>query len=184
LRFKILFVRRGLAYFVDCLVAFIFFVATQTTIFKLLRDALHIDAGWFKNGIHTELYTLSTISLPIWLYFASFDSSRFKGTLGKLLLRLEVTKNNKRLDFRTAFFRAILKLLPWETAHMANNLPTPLWYVDKPGFRLGWFLVSYLLIVAYADSILVDGNGQSVYDRLLMTRVDDRRVPICPPRFE
>jgi uncharacterized RDD family membrane protein YckC len=169
-----LFARRVVAYVIDCLIVFSVFVLTQISIFKPLREALHIDAQWFKNGLHTELYTLATISLPTWLYFSFFESSALMGSLGKLWLKLKVTKANARLHFWTALSRTILKLLPWESAHIANNLPTPLWYAANPGFRVG-FVLSSLLFTAYVVSILLNDKGQSLYDKLLGTRVARRR---------
>lgn len=76
-------VSRGVAYLFDCVIAFVFFAATQVLLFTPIREAVNIGEQWFYSGVKTELYTLLTISLPIWLYFAFFDQSAWQATIGK-----------------------------------------------------------------------------------------------------
>jgi hypothetical protein len=127
-----------------------------------------IDDSWFQSGVRTELYTLATVSIPTWCYFACFESSGWRGTPGKRLMRLQVVPVNPVAQFGLSRYvlRAVLKLLPWELAHLANNLPVPIWYDPNPGFR--WvFLASGALMLFYVAAILRSARGVAPYDALL-----------------
>ena len=165
-------VRRGAAYLIDCVIAFAFFVGTQLLLFKPLRPALGIDEQWFHSGIHTELYTLLTISLPTWLYFALCEVSKWRATVGKRILYLQVVPRTtrSRLGLPRSMARTFMKLLPWELAHLTNNLPVPLRYAAEPGFRIGFSAVG-LLMGWYMASIALTKARQAPYDLLLNTTV-------------
>ncbi len=64
--------RRGAAYLLDCTVAFAAVAASQVLVLAPLRTWLGMKDEWFHSGWNTEAYTLLTISLPVWLYFAWF----------------------------------------------------------------------------------------------------------------
>lgn len=83
--------KRGLAYGLDCLCGFLVFVITQFLIFRPLASSLFgIEDDWFKSGLNAELYTLLTISSPVWLYFILFESSQLKATPGKMIMGFKV----------------------------------------------------------------------------------------------
>lgn len=164
--------RRGAAYLADCVCVFALFVVTQLIVFTPLRKLLGIDDTWFRNGLHTQLYTLATISVPVWLYFSLFESSRASATPGKRLLRMRVECNRTgtRIGFPRALARTIVKLLPWEAAHLANNLPEPMWYAEDPAFRIG-FAVSGVLLVIYVLTVAFAPRRRGPHDMLAGTVV-------------
>lgn len=166
------FVRRGLAYLIDCLLVFGFYVLTQRAIFLPLRRFVFGSDEWFASGIKTELYTLLTISLPIWLYFALTEVSSWQATLGKMWLGLQTVDaaTNGQIVFWQSFLRTIIKMLPWETAHLANNLPIPMRYDPEPGFRLG-FILSPLLLMLYVVLAVFTSHHQSLHDLIARTLV-------------
>jgi uncharacterized RDD family membrane protein YckC len=137
-----------------------------------IRQLLIDSENWFRSGWNAELYTLITISLPTWLYFSSFEASPWQATLGKRLLKLETLEKGSRdrLSFLQAFVRTLIKLAPWEIAHLTNNLPVPLWYDPDPGFRAGFILVP-VLVVIYIVVAFVTPDRQSVHDLLAKTIV-------------
>ena len=141
---------RSIAYLIDSLIVFVVFVlVTQTFFFVPVRHWIIGSEDWFRSGWNTEVYTLLTISLPVWLYFALFEISAWQATPGKRLLRLktlDITTRN-RISFPQAVVRTLLKLLPWEIAHLTNNLPTPMWYDPNPGFRVGFMVVPMLVVI-------------------------------------
>ena len=100
--------RRLLAYGGDVAVIFLYFFVTQRFLLAPLRTWLEPD--WMRSGYALELYTLATISAPVWLYLAASESSPMMATLGKRLLGLKVRNvNGKPLTFPRSFLRAIVK---------------------------------------------------------------------------
>ena len=165
-------VRRGVAYLIDCGCAFLIFVITQYCLFLPLRLAIGITPEWFKSGMNTELYTLFTISIPVWLYFAISESSAWRASLGKKIVGLEIVdlSNSSRVSFLRCLIRIVIKLLPWELAHLGNNLPEPIWYVEDPGFRI-CFVISGVLFALYLIVPLLNTNRLGIHDMMVETRV-------------
>lgn len=110
--------------------------------------------------------------------------SRGKGaTVGKRLLGIHVkTADGEVLTFTQALSRTIIKLLPWEIAHMVINLPTNAWINPATGvvdpanavmgpFRSGILLSVYLLAFAYVVLAWRSPQKQSLHDRFMGTVV-------------
>lgn len=166
---------RGLAYLVDCLIVFLIFAVTQLIVFVPVRGLIGMTDEWFRSGLATEIYTIVTISIPVWLYFSMMESSRWQATCGKRLFGLRVgdREDSSRLSFWRSMGRTVVKLLPWEIAHLANNLPEPIWYVDKPSFRIG-FVLSGVLMAIYVVLVVFRSKGQGMHDmvtRSVVTRL-------------
>ncbi len=159
------FLRRGFAYGADCFVAFTFFVITQLLILVPLRDFFGITTAWFHDGVQTEIYTLVTVSIPVWLYFILSERSASGATIGKRLLKLSVRTlpTTEQISGRQALLRNAVKLLPWEIAHLANNLPVPMMYADEPAFRLG-FVASGVLMGGLMVSVVVHRQRRGLHD--------------------
>ena len=161
---------RSIAYLIDSAIAFGFFAATQLLIFTPVRKALGLGEQWFYSGVHTELYTLLTVSLPIWLYFALSEQSSWQATVGKRLLKVKVfsTTSQRRIRFSESLLRTFVKLLPWEIAHLSNNLPEPLWYASQPEFRVGFVAVGVLMGL-YIAMVALTKKRQGLHDLLART---------------
>lgn len=161
-----LIIRRAAAYMTDSVLVYLVFVfATQTLLFVPLRILLFGSDDFFKLGWFAEGYTLLTISIPTWLYFTLCEISPWQATAGKKLFKLKTmdVDSQRRLTFRQAFLRTIIKLLPWEVAHLTNNLPTPMWYDPNPGFRFGFVLVPFLVTV-YLLLVITTKKQQGLHD--------------------
>ena len=165
--------RRIFAYLIDCLLVFLVFVTvSQLAFFVPLRHFVIGSEEWFKSGWHTEVYTFLTISLPVWLYFILFESSPWKATLGKRLLKLQTvdSKTGDRISLPQAILRTFIMMLPWELAHFTNNIPTPMWYTSNPGFRLGFAIIP-LLVLVYIAVTQFTRRKQSLHDLVAKTVV-------------
>ncbi|MFO7583445.1 MAG: RDD family protein [Anaerolineales bacterium] len=165
--------RRILAYLIDSLLAFLVFVlAAQLLFFVPLRHLVIGSEDWFRSGWNTQIYTLLTMSLPTWLYFALSEISPWGATLGKRLLKLKtVTKATQgKMTLLQSLARTLVKLLPWEVAHLANNLPMPMWYDPDPGFRIA-FLIAPLLLSGYIALAFLTKEQQSLHDLAARTVV-------------
>lgn len=116
------FARRLVAFLVDVLVVYVAVVVLLQLVLDPLRQAL--GPGWVRVGWFYIGYTLLTVSLPTWLYFAGYESSDEQATLGKRWLGIVVTgPTGGEAPFWRALLRTLLKLLPLEVAHMAIALP-------------------------------------------------------------
>ncbi len=106
--------RRGVAYFIDVSCAFLMFAITQYLVFRPLRSTVGITDDWFRSGWNTEFYTLLTISLPVWFYFALSESSPRRATIGKRVVGIEVVDavSQTRIPFPRSFARTLVKLIP------------------------------------------------------------------------
>lgn len=166
------FIERTLAYFIDCLIAFgVIMLIIQWAIISHIRAYFGITDAWFQSSINMELYVLFTISIPVWVYFAYFDSEKSKGTFGKRIFKLAVKdNNNQRISLRKSLLRTILKLLPWEIAHIGVIFPTPIYYEVEPAVRILSY-VGLLLFAIYVISLLTNSKKSTIYDKLLGTTV-------------
>ena len=166
-------VRRVIAYLIDSVLVFVVFIMlTQTFFFGPVRPLVIGSENWFRSGWNTELYTLLTISFPTWLYFSLFEFSSWQATPGKRLLKLKTLDQlgGNRLTLFQAVIRTLVKLAPWEIAHLTNNLPVPMWYDPTPGFRIG-FIVVPVLILFYVGLAFATQNKQSLHDLIAKTVV-------------
>lgn len=166
------FFKRTLAYLIDCFIAFgTVMLIIQWSILNNIRGYIGITDTWFQNSINMQLYVLTTISIPVWIYFTYFDSEKSKGTFGKRIFKLQVTNNkNQKISIGKAFLRTILKLLPWEIAHIGVIWPTPLYYENEPVVRILSY-VGLLLFTIYVISIWTNPKKRTVYDRIIGTTV-------------
>ena len=97
------FFKRGIAYLIDCTVCYgAVMLIIQGLILSNIVESIGITEEWFKNSWNLQLYVLTTISLPVWIYFIYFDSKRAKGTFGKRTFKLSVVhdKNGKKIDLK------------------------------------------------------------------------------------
>ena len=165
--------RRVIAYLLDCLFVFVFLVtALQFTILVPIRHLFIGSENWFQTGWNTEIYTLLTISLPIWLYFILTEISPWQATIGKHLLKLQTVDATakKQITLKQAVVRTFIKLLPWEIIHFTNNIPMPMWYDPNPTLRIG-FIVVPMLVILYIVLASVTPNKQSLHDLVAETVV-------------
>lgn len=170
------FFKRSFAYLIDCTICYSFvMVIIQWAILSQFRDQLGITNEWFKDSVNMELYVLTSISLPVWIYFTLMDSKISKGTIGKRILKLVVSQqdSNEKISIGKSLLRTIFKLAPWEIAHLGVIFPTPMYFEEAPGIRILTILGIGLFLV-YIASILSDKQGRSLYDRILGTKIITR----------
>lgn len=163
------FIRRTLAYLLDCLIAYsAVMLFIQWALLSQFREQLGITDDWFRLSSHMQLYVFLTISIPVWSYFALMDSRLSRGTFGKRVFRLKVVQESgsRSPGIGRSYFRTFLKLLPWEIAHLGVIYPTPLYFENEAQLRVGTYAGIVLLLI-YIVSVMISRKGQSMYDRLL-----------------
>lgn len=82
--------RRIVAYLFDWLVL-LFYIALLLIVVLLILPACGIDPFAIRlHPLQGQLLGLSTVTLPVLLYFAAFEASRWQATPGKRLMHLSV----------------------------------------------------------------------------------------------
>lgn len=164
--------RRVAAYAVDLAVAFGVFVGIQSFLFPLISR--RYGPAFTASGWLLELYVVATISLPVWLYFILLERSRWRATIGKRLFGLQVAAvSGAELSSGQVVMRTVGKLLPWELAHFAVNVPTNPWMQPDTVFstwRVALIGIVYVLLFLYLIAV-ARRPQQTVYDRLAGTAV-------------
>jgi uncharacterized RDD family membrane protein YckC len=128
----------------------------------------------FNDPNSAEITAFLLLVLPVLLYYALFESSRWQATWGKRLLGLRVvTTLGAPVSLPRALWRNALKLIPWELTHaclwripgwpFAPETP-PLWV--SVGLVLVWVVAA-----VYIVSLVLSRSGQTLYDRLAGVRV-------------
>jgi uncharacterized RDD family membrane protein YckC len=128
----------------------------------------------FSDPNSAEFTAFLLLVLPVLLYFAVFESSRWQATWGKRVLGLRVvTTADAQVSFLRALWRNALKLIPWELTHaclwripgwpFAPETP-PLW------ITVGLILV-WVVVAVYIVSLVFSRSGQTLYDWLAGVRV-------------
>jgi len=164
-----------MAYVIDCLFVFtVVMLIIQWLVLAPVRNSFGISELWFHDSVNMQMYVFLTISLPVWFYFAYLDSYKYKGTIGKRLMKLNVynIQNSTRISLHKSFIRTIFKLLPWEIAHIGVIFPEPLYFAQNPDIRI-LSVGGLVLFAVYFISIYFDKNSQSLYDKLFDTKVVD-----------
>jgi uncharacterized RDD family membrane protein YckC len=124
----------------------------------------------FANPASAELTSFILLVLPVLLYFALMESSRWQATIGKRVVGLRVmTMGGGRVGFPRSLLRNALKLIPWELAHAC------LWRI--PGWswrstRLAWRSAKRgrhptIIWLACASSVSAELRSMSQHDLAL-----------------
>ncbi len=166
--------RRLLAFLVDYGVLALFVTVISVAGFAI-RSQLGVTLSastTFQQKLLAQAVVFATIMLPIMLYFAVSESSRWQATIGKRVLRLQVTDDHGgRPRLLRTLLRTAVKFSPWELAHTGVwHVPgTP--FVSEPAaFSFGLWIAALLLALWWLASIWL-GDGRTPYDRIAGTVV-------------
>ena len=167
--------RRGAAYVLDVALLACALGVLHFALFHLLHGGARPE--FTKNGWLLEAYALATISLPVWLYFTFCESGPHGATLGKRVFRLRVRGlDGEPLTRKTAFFRTLFKLIPWELTHVAMFCPVPLWDAPNEAMMRPLFMFSTFLVGSWFVTAMLTEHQQAPHD-LVMKTVVVRRIP-------
>ena len=166
--------RRIAAYLTDFAILFTILIPLQIILWRFGNG---FPYTLLSTGLQVELWVLSSISLPAWLYFSCSEQSLRQATLGKQLFRLQVTRSDgRKIGFGRAFLRTLIKLLPWELTHLTLLIPIPIWWQTSPKFPFG-LVVVYTLLGIYSLAMLLNKRRQSIHDILMDTVVIRKESP-------
>jgi uncharacterized RDD family membrane protein YckC len=123
--------------------------------------------GALSRPVAAELAGFLLLTLPVVLYFALCEASRWQATLGKRALRLAVVDaRGGRLTPRRALLREAVRFLPWELSHallfqvaLSTNRGSISILVTAG------FVAVYGLVLLYLVTLFI-GSHRTIYDRL------------------
>lgn len=149
----------------------------------------HRFAGWSPavDSWMRWVQFLATVSAPVWLYRALFESGRWRATPGKLALGMRVVDDDGgRLSFRRAWLRAMLNWAPIDLAYAAWILTAPLYDPAVPMLLRATLIGSYGLAGANVMAVWLTEYRQSLHDMicdtLVLLREPSHPIPRCPIR--
>jgi uncharacterized RDD family membrane protein YckC len=140
-----------------------------------VRAILGIERGPVlsqADKLEGHAFSFLGLTLPVILYFAIAESSRWRATVGKRALGLRVqTLTGAQVGLGRSLARSAIKFLPWEIAH------TAIWHVPGQPFVsmpapinfLG-FAVALAGAGVFAAALFI-GRGRTPYDLVAGTTV-------------
>ena len=156
--------RRVAAYFVDYfvfIVPLLGFLGLMAWTLRLIDIDLFSNIVWLNHGI-----VILTLTVPVVLYFALSEASRFQATIGKRLMKLAVVDMaGRRARLKQTLLRALIKFLPWEFFH------TILWHWEgwptnpapATNFQILAITTVWIVVVCFVVSLFV-GSRRTPYD--------------------
>lgn len=112
------------------------------------------------NPFVSQGLVILALSLPVVLYFAVSEASRWQATAGKRLLKLTVVDTSGgRATFKQTACRAVVKFLPWEFFHTIywhwegfplNPAPPTTFQIVAMAF--GWVVTFWFIISLFVHS--------------------------------
>jgi uncharacterized RDD family membrane protein YckC len=143
-------------------------IALGTGVNAAFRDAV---STLFSTAFSSQLTGFFLVTLPISLYFAITESSRWQGSWGKRRRGLRVVDlAGRRIRFPRSLARTLLKFIPLELSHFL------IWQVnfmteDPPAWVTAGFVVVWLLVAGSAIRVWMSETRQSFYDWIAGTIV-------------
>jgi len=115
-----------------------------------------------------------TMTLPVTLYFAICESSAMRGSLGKRILGLAVSREGGgRLPLGSALLRNGVKFVPWEFGHTVAQQAVVSGDTGVPTWVWGAMIVAFGGPVWWVIAMMT--TGRTPYDRLASARVALKR---------
>lgn len=158
-----LIVRRAVAYLLDIVLLF----AVLAPLTFVVRSLVGVRPA---TGLEIWLVTVTSFSIPVWLYFALCDASRTGATFAKRELGVMVrpTVGSGRVSLPRAFARTAVKLAPWELAHVVGFALAD---VVGVAVQTAGLVVANVLALVWFGSALATRGERSVHDVVAGTRV-------------
>jgi uncharacterized RDD family membrane protein YckC len=123
------------------------------------------------NPWKAQLIGFVSMTLPVTLYFAIAESSRFGATLGKRVLGLRVRSvSGEQLSGGRSLARNAVKFIPWEFGHLVAQQAIHAGVEGVPLWLYAPMVISMLLPLWWVVSLL--RSGVAPYDGWVGARVD------------
>ncbi|HAX49884.1 MAG TPA: RDD family protein [Ignavibacteria bacterium] len=124
------------------------------------------------NHLLNQLITFTTMTLPVFMYFFLFETSKWNGTPGKKIFGIRVI-SNQPFQKRKIFMRNFIKFLPWEISNIGviwsfnytntgTEIPIWIWLL---------LLLPQGVYIFYLTSIIYYKGESSFYDKIANTAI-------------
>lgn len=162
-------VRRIAAWLLDyALIAAYLVVLTAVSLGLEASPARAVFNSAAQQPEGAELIGFVSLTLPVVLYFALFEASAKRATIGKRALRIAVVDvHGRRLSRTRALIREAVRFTPWELSHAL------IWRVaisplrgSAPPWLIAGFAVVYALVLVYLVSLFIGPRHRTLYDLL------------------
>lgn len=125
-----------------------------------------------NNPTNGQLVGFLSLTAPVFLYFYIMESSKYRASLGKLALKIQVNSESG-----SVFKRNLLKFLPWEIAHFGAHW---MFYYNSQHINVPFWLWLVLILpqftaLLYFISIVYTKGKSSLYDRFAHTHIQNRK---------
>jgi uncharacterized RDD family membrane protein YckC len=118
----------------------------------------NIRSPWIAQGIG-----FVSMTVPVTLYFVVSESSRWRASVGKRLLRLSVTTTlGQRMPWARSLLRNTVKFIPWECGHMVAQQAIYAGHGQPPVWVWGFAAVSLALPLVWVVTALL--RNRTPYD--------------------
>ena len=124
-------------------------------------------ANFFSSLLVMDVLVFATTVLPISLYFAAAEASLQGGTWGKRRMHIRVLRTDgSRLSIERAMFRAAVKFLPWQIAHISvlRLVKLLMESTEPPAWVNGGVVLAIALAATYVVLLFVSPAGRTVHD--------------------
>jgi uncharacterized RDD family membrane protein YckC len=171
--------KRILAFVID-LVVIVLYALVLFAIMMILSQTGIVTLGTV-HPLTGQLIGFCTLTLPVILYFIVFEAGQRHATLGKRILKIEVTGDE--ITAGQIILRNIIKFLPWEFAHAGvlwiNYIKTP----ETPLWLWVLLIAPQIVVIVYVMSAVATKGSRSLYDMISGTRVRHvvNHLPIILP---
>lgn len=142
--------RRFLASMID--------VAILSILYLVLRKLFNLNAG--EPLVETFMFLLGVV------YYACFESSILKATLGKLLLKLCVgNEQGKRLQLPHAIARATAYYTPLIPYVISNYFTSDILLLSKI------YVFGFVIVLVFISTVFFTKEKKAIYDMISKSRV-------------
>lgn len=152
-------IRRLAAFGVDWVVIVLWGGALFATVMALSGGrGPSIGSPWIAQGVG-----FVSMTVPVTLYFAVSESSRWRASVGKRLLRLSVTTTlGHRMPWSRSLLRNAVKFIPWECGHTVAQQAIHAGDGQPPVWVWGFAAVSLALPLVWVVTTLL--RNRTPYD--------------------
>jgi len=157
------------AFLIDYLVIIVYGVFVVGTISIIFRS--HVSPLFLNSPVTAELTGFIMITLPVSLYFALSESSKWQGTFGKRKMGVRVANDvGDRIGISRSIFRTTIKFLPWEIAHFGIWRLILTTHYSEMTILIILSIVNIAILI-YLITPLTNKSRKNVYDWIAGTKV-------------
>ena len=128
----------------------------------------YMPSGGSLNLVLVDVVVLLFTVLPVWLYLTISEAAAASATLGKRVRRLIVQSNPNRAHVAAIALRNVVKLLPWQLAHLAVSR----FILDEQvGLAIAFDILAIALALVTVAMAVIDPRRRALHDRVAGTVV-------------